>query len=63
MTYELTDDNKVVFDFDLTKELTAGTPVDRYTIGDMLYLWPYAAKEYDIIQEAYLVVSRETCIL
>lgn len=63
MTYELTDDNKVVFDFDLTSELPAGTPVDRYTIGDMLYLWPYAAKEYDIIQEAYLVVSRETPIL
>ena len=63
MTYEMTDDNKVVFDFDLHSELPAGTPIGRDTLSDMLYYWPYSAQEYSLIQEAYLVVSRETLIL
>ena len=63
MRYELTDDNKAIFDFDLSTEIPAGTPVGRYTLSDMLYFWPLSAKEYKIIEAAYLAVSRETLIL
>lgn len=63
MTYELTDDNRAIFDFDLHSELPAGTHVSRETLSDMLYFWPYSAKEYSIIQEAYLVLARESTIL
>lgn len=63
MTYELTDDNCAIFDFDLHSELPAGTPVSRETLSDMLYFWPYSAPEYPIIEQAYLVICRETLIL
>jgi hypothetical protein len=63
MTYEMTDDNKVIFDFELHSELPAGTPICRDTLSDMLYFWPYSAPEYKILEEAYLVLARETHIL
>lgn len=53
MKFELIDDNRVIFDFDLHSELPAGTPVGLYTLSDMLYLWPYSVPEYKIIADAY----------
>ena len=53
MKFELTDDNRAIFDFDLHSELPAGTPVGLYTLSDMLYFWPYSVPEYKIIENAY----------